>query len=74
MNYQQRMDYLITTSATIAAQLHELKALRMQVKRCETVSAAEPAVQKLDACMHENSPAGTRGAGAHAPRSCPLLG
>jgi hypothetical protein len=74
MNYQQRMDYLITTSATIAAQLHELKALRMQVKRCETVSATEPAVQKLDACMHENSPAGKRGAGAEAPRSCPLLG
>ena len=57
MNYQQRMDYLITTSVTIAARLHELKALRMQVKRCETGSAAEPAVQKLVACMHENPPA-----------------
>jgi|tagenome__1003787_1003787.scaffolds.fasta_scaffold20284921_1 hypothetical protein len=57
MNYQQRIDYLITTSAAISAQLQELKALREQVKKERTMSAAELAAQKLGACTRENPPA-----------------
>jgi hypothetical protein len=57
MNYQQRIDYLITTSAAISAQLQELKALREQVKKERTMSAAELAAQELGACTRENPPA-----------------
>ncbi|MBU6463001.1 MAG: hypothetical protein KGK01_13500 [Bradyrhizobium sp.] len=57
MSYQQQIEYLVTVSATIAAQLQELKALRKQVKEGQTMSADEPAVQSLMFACPKNPPA-----------------
>jgi len=56
MTHQERIDYLTSTSETIAAQLNELIGLRKQIKALELSSAQLPRPEDFVSLIPDDGP------------------
>jgi hypothetical protein len=57
MTHQERIEYLTSTSETIAAQLNELIALRKQIKAQQLSSAHLPVTESFVSLIPDDGPA-----------------